>query len=37
MLARRGLLQIIKLGHRSYMDRVDLDRAMQAGKLEIPE
>jgi hypothetical protein len=35
-MARRGRFQIIKMRNRTYVDRFDLDRAMQEMKVEIP-
>ena len=37
MMARRGRIRIIKQGRRTFMDRVDIDQAMEAMKVEIPE
>lgn len=36
MMARRGRIQIIKQGARTLIDRLDIDRAMQESKVEIP-
>lgn len=35
-MARRGQIRVIKLGGRLYMDRVDIDAAMEAAKVPIP-
>jgi hypothetical protein len=36
MMLRRGQLPCIKLHGRLYIDREDIDRAMQAAKVPIP-
>lgn len=35
-MARRGRIRVIKMGKRLLMDRLDIDKAMESMKLEIP-